>query len=1104
MKRILCISVMCILFALVTYAQGVSKLWGLVGGGIQSNHSSNGFLFSTDSSGTGFQSKYSFPATVFGAMPANVEMMPFNGKLYGTTTRGGVNDFGTIFEYDPATNIYTKKFDFGPTVSITGGGPKGSLLLYNNKFYGLAADYGLSGAGCIFEWDPVTNIYTKKYDFTGSGGANPQNSLRLMNGKMYGTTASGGSGNLGVVFEWDPATNTYKTLYELSGPNGWGFYCNVTPYNNKIYCGSHQGAANGYGALYVIDPSLPVGSNTTIIKHLDGTSGGVTNNNEMIVVNDKLYGCFSQGGNSFGGTLFELNPVGNVFTKLVDFNGSVTGLSPLGKLVPNGSRFLGICSGGGANSTGTIFEWDPANPTTVIKKADFGPNNFDNPVTPGSTLALFNSKFYATCNNGGFVNQGTMFEYNYTSNTITKKLNFNAAENGRVPVGKPVLLNGILYGICNQGPKEIFGSAYGCIWSFDPATNIYTRKFLFDDANSAANGRSPNDAPIAYNGKLYGTTVSGGIANWGVFYEYDPVANSYSKKDMQAIGGAFPIGAPVLYNNKFYGMTNASGIGNNGIIYCYDPATGILSKVYDVQNSGSNTPAGGFRVYNNKLYGFTSSGAANNVGAIIAYDPAANTATNVYSLAVATGVSISNPMTVYNNKMYGTALGGGASGRGCIFQFDPSNNSVTNVHDFSTLPNTNGYDPKGELTVSGDKLYCITQEGIAIVKVVQFDPATNNVSTRSTYTTANLNMPVTHNSLTVIPAFIANGTPGSCESYPTVVIDAGNTNRWVPVMNAAGDVVAEIKGNGNILGTVTASTYINNGAVREDALRQLYLDRNITITTQNPVTGPNVDIRLYIKTAEYLALKNATNSSGQPSGISAINDIAIVKNAQACSPTMSASATRLVTSSSAYEYGYVLSASVNSFSTFFFARNNFATLPVRLLSFAAVQCSNDVCLSWTVENEERFAQYEIEKMITANSFNRIAAIPAVGATGVKSYSTVDHQPFNGDNFYRLKMIDIDGTYRYSNVIRVKMNSPVKFSLQPNPAGNIVVLTGIDGYQQIRLLDMVGKVYLQQIIDQPIERLDISRLAKGVYIVQLIKGDDPSAPLTTISLQLIKQ
>jgi uncharacterized repeat protein (TIGR03803 family) len=1097
MKRILFISAVSILLSAVSVAQGVSKLFGLVGGGVQNNHTSNGFLFSTDSSGTDFQLKYSFPVTVFGSLPANLEMAPFGGKLYGTTTRGGVNDFGTIFEYDPATNIYIKKFDFGPNASVTGGSPKGSLLLYNNKFYGLAADYAVNGAGCIFEWDPATNIYTKKYDLIGSGGANPQNSLRLMNGKMYGTTVSGGSNNLGVVFEWDPATNAYKTLYELTGPNGWGFYCNVTPYNNKIYCMSHQGAANNYGALYVIDPSLPVGSNTTIIRHFDGTSGGTANNNEMIVVNNKLYGCVYQGGTNSGGTLFELNPSGNVFTKLVDFNYSTTGINPLGKLVPNGSKFLGICSGGGVNGTGTIFEWDPANPTAIIKKADFGPNNFDSPINPGSTLAFFNSKFYAVTYNGGFVNQGTLFEYNYTSNTLTKKLNFNAAENGRIPTGKPVLLNGILYGVCYQGPKEIFGTPYGCLWSFDPATNTYARKFLFDDANGAANGRAPNDAPVAYNNKLYGTTTNGGISDWGVFYEYDPVTNAYSKKDIQAIGGAYPIGAPTLYNNKFYGMTNAAGTGNSGIIYCYDPATGVLSKLYDVQNSGSVSPSGGFTVYNNKLYGTTQGGGANNTGAIIAYDPATNTATNVYSLAGATGISVVNPMTVYNNKLYGTAVSGGAGGRGCIFRFDPSNNSVTTVHSFIAAPGMLGYDPKGELTVSGDKLYCIMPDGNNVIQVIQYDPVTNNVTTRSSHTTTNSNLPVNHNGLTVLPAFIANGTPGSCESYPTVVIDATNTNKWVPILNAAGDVVAEIKANGNILGTVTASTYINNGAVREDALRQLYLDRNITINTQNPVTGSNVDIRLYIKTAEYLALKNATNSSGLPSGISAINDIAIVKNAQGCSAAMASGSTRLVTASSLYEYGYVLSASINSFSTFFFAKNSFATLPVRLLSFAAVQCSNNICLSWSVENEERFERYEVEKMISANTFSKIAETPSQGATGLRNYSTVDRQPINGDNFYRLKMIDIDGTFRYSNVVRVKMNSPIKISMQPNPASNVVVVSGVEGYQQIKLLDMFGKVHLQQLIRQPIEQLDISKLARGMYIVQLLKADE------TISLQLIK-
>ncbi|HEV7782597.1 MAG TPA: choice-of-anchor tandem repeat GloVer-containing protein [Chitinophagaceae bacterium] len=867
MKKNLCMMIVWMLTVIAGYSQGVSKLFGLVGGVPQSSQSSNGFLFSTDSSGNNLQLQYNFPVTTFGANPANVEMIPFGGKLYGTTSRGGTDNFGTIFEYDPVTNIYTRKFDFGPNLSATGGTPKGSLLLYNSKFYGLASEFGVSGGGCIFEWDPVTNVYKKRYDFNGSAGSNPQNSLRLLNGKMYGTTAQGGVSNIGAVFEWDPITNNCSNLYELTGPNGWGFYNNVTVYNNKIYCMSQQGAANGYGALYVIDPSLPVGSNTTIIKHFDAASGGTSNNNEMIVHNNKLYGCLHQGGTNSQGSLFELDPATNIFTKLADFNYNVNGANPLGKLVLNGTKFLGLCSSGGINGLGTVYEWDPANPTVIIKKSDFGVNNFDNPCTPGSTLAFFNTKFYAVTYDKGFVNQGTLFEYDYAANIITKKLSFNAAENGRIPFGKPVLLDGKLYGVCQQGPQEIFGTPYGCLWSFDPSTSAYSRKFIFDNLNSTTNGRNPTSSPLAYNGKLYGVTGNGGVSDFGVLYEFDLVTSVYNKSSMQPIGGAFPIGTPTLLNSKLYGMTNANGAGNNGIIYSYDIASATLTKVYDVQNAGSLVPNGSFAVYNNILYGTTSGGGINGAGGIIAFNPATSSAGTVASFSSSAGFNVANPPTVYNNKLYMTALSGGANGRGSILEFDPVSNILTNVYSFSTLPGNTGLDPKGELTVSGNKLYCITQEGNNIVKVIQFDPVTNTTVVKSSATVNNLNIPLTHNSLTVVPAFIANGVPGSCETYTTITIDGSNNNQWVSILNNAGDVVAEIKANGNNLGIVTASAYVNNGPVREDPVKRLYMDRNISITTQNPVSSGTVSLRLYVKTSEFLALKNAANSLGQSSGV---------------------------------------------------------------------------------------------------------------------------------------------------------------------------------------------------------------------------------------------
>lgn len=1070
-------------------AQGVSKLFGLVGGSPQANQSSNGFLFSTDSSGNNLQVQYQFPVTVFGASPANLEMMPYNGKLYGTTSRGGVYNYGTIFEYDPVTNTYTKKFDFGPNVAATGGSPKGSLLLYNNKFYGLAADYGINGGGALFEWDPATNVYTKKFDFNGNGtypGNAPQNSLRLMNGKMYGTTQQGGASNLGVVFEWDPVTNTAVKLFELNGPNGWGFYNNVTPYNNKLYCISHQGGTNGYGALYVIDPALPYGSNTTIIKQLDFAGGGTGNNCEMIVYNNKLYGTMYQGGSDFSGTLFELDPATNTFTKLVDFVYNTSGRGPMGKLVQNGSKFLGLCSSGGTNGTGTIYEWDPANPTVLTNKASFKANTYSEALNPGSTLAYANSKFYGVTFNGGFVNQGNLFEYDYTTNTLTTKLNFNAAENGRIPYGKPVLLDGKLYGTCYQGPQEIFGTPYGCLWSFDPSTSVYSRKFLFDNVNNAANGRAPISSPIAFNGKLYGTTSNGGTSDYGLLYEYDPITNGYIKKDMQPIGGAFPIGEPTLYNNKLYGLTNANGAGNYGIIYSYDPATGILAKTYDVQNSGGRIPVGGFSVYNNKLYFATSGGGTNNSGAIVAYDPATNTSTVVYDLLGGIqGQGINNAMTLYDNKFYGATVAGGSFGRGTIFRFDPVANTYTVLYNFSTATGGTGIDPRGELTISGNKLYLITQESNVITKVLEFDPVTNAVTVKSEYTGNNLNVPSTHNGLTVVPAFIANGNPGGCETYPVVNINPTNNNKWMPILNTAGDVVAEIKANGNNLGDVTASTFINNGTVRENEEKQLYLDRNITINVQNPPSG-NVDIRLYIKTSEYLRLKNALNSMGQPSGITSINDIIILKNPENCPVTMGTKPTRVNTLTSNYEYGYVLAGSINSFSTFFFGRDNFVVLPITLLSFNAVKNNATVLVNWKTATEVNLLGYEVERSTDGSVFKTFTTA-APKTNGSNAYTVTDSDPVIGSNYYRLKSIDRDGRIAYSNIVRVDFDNNQIVSIWPNPAHDHITIKGADNYMQIQVMDVNGKIVVQfnRTADN---RYSIAGLASGMYVVRLVGSD----------------
>src|SRR5690606_11940327 len=119
------------------------------------------------------------------------------GRLYGMTWRGGANDFGVLYEYNPATNTYSKKIDFDGTNGML---PDGYLILgANNKLYGFMSD----GGGIIFEYDPsaVTDPYTIKHRFDFDESVSPTFLTQGSNGKLYGGTR--GFGVPGFLFEYD-------------------------------------------------------------------------------------------------------------------------------------------------------------------------------------------------------------------------------------------------------------------------------------------------------------------------------------------------------------------------------------------------------------------------------------------------------------------------------------------------------------------------------------------------------------------------------------------------------------------------------------------------------------------------------------------------------------------------------------------------------------------------------------------------------------------------------------------------------------------------------------------------------------------------------------
>lgn len=358
------------------------------------------------------------------------------------TNWGGVNDLGVLFEWDPANNAFAKKLDFNGVEN--GKNPQGSLVQADNgKFYGMTTIGGANDYGVLFEWDPVTNAYAKKLDFNGdANGSLPYGSLiQADNGKLYGMTSLGGENDCGVLFEWDPATDAYTKKLDFNG------------------------SENG---------CQPKGS---LLK----TDNGI------------LYGTTTYGGTNGQGVLFEWDPVTDTYTKKLDFSEIIKAGYPIGSLVrANNGKLYGM--------TGyVIYEWDPVT-NTFTNKHIYDSNLY----STGSLVLADNGKLYGMTMEGGVGSccqggAGILFEWDTETDTFTKKMDFNRADNGRNPTDLLVRANnGKLYGMTSKGGEY----DVGVIFEWNPATNTFTKKL---DFNGDENGSNPQGSLMrADNGKLYG------------------------------------------------------------------------------------------------------------------------------------------------------------------------------------------------------------------------------------------------------------------------------------------------------------------------------------------------------------------------------------------------------------------------------------------------------------------------------------------------------------------------------------------------------------------------------------------------------------------------
>ncbi len=323
-----------------------------------------------------------------------------------------------------------------------------------------------------------------------------------------------------------------------------------------------------------------------------------------------------------------------------------------------------------------------------------------------------------------------------------------------------------------------------------------------------------------------------------------------------------------------------------------------------------------------------------------------------------------------------------------------------------------------------------------------------------------------------------------------------NGNDWIEFTDASGKRVAALNANGQDLGNTLVKVFFNPTTPVRFINNQYYLDRNIVV---QPATAPSdsVSVRFYFLNREALKLMNATgcgtcNTIPDPyeSGVTQYSSNASEEdgtwsnnntgNSKFIEPH---SRVKIIP----YDSGYYAEYKVKEFSEFWInsgGPDQNVPLPLTLLSFTVTQKNTQGILKWQTEKEVNTLKFVIEKSTDGIRYNSIGEVAAHNSLSINNYNYIDSNLVNGQNYYRLKMIDINGQFTYSPVRSITYNiKDFDIKIYPNPVvGNRVFITTSSNCLRLELKDAAGKQLKTISASGKQNELNVSGLTKGIYVL----------------------
>ncbi len=204
------------------------------------------------------------------------------------------------------------------------------------------------------------------------------------------------------------------------------------------------------------------------------------------------------------------------------------------------------------------------------------------------------------------------------------------------------------------------------------------------------------------------------------------------------------------------------------------------------------------------------------------------------------------------------------------------------------------------------------------------------------------------------------------------------------------------------------------------------------------------------------------------------------------------------------QYAFTTNATATSYADtrFKVVFRTSGALPVSITNLKAYQKNTGILVEWNTANETNMSSYEVEKSIDGTGFNKAGT---VGATGLSAYNWYDANPINGNNYYRIKMVEKNGTAKYTQVVNVKIGGTKDvFTVIGNPVKNKTVTLQMENVQKgnysVTVFNNLGQQVARKVISHAggsaTETVALGNIIPGSYQLS-ITGSNVKETVTII-------